>query len=153
MSINKSNSFVFSIGVLLLGSLSISPSILAKPPTLPEADKDLSQNSSALIPGVYYRRSYISIHQYGERICYTGGNINASTIASVEEDSEQSGIYRINGFDAEAKLFQVDANTLFFGGAEYERIQDVGSFEEIGSDVQTCLSSQEPYFSQEFFDN
>lgn len=59
----------------------------------------------------------------------------------------------INGFDIEAKLFQVDANTLFFGGAEYERIQDVGSFEDVRSDVQTCLSSQEPFFNQEFFDN
>lgn len=149
---NRFNSSVFSVGALLLCGMSIYPNALAQSTTLSESDGVSEQNSSStLLSGVYYRRSYIGIYQYGERICYTGGNNRGVTTASVEEDSEKTGIYRINGFDAGTGLFQVDSDTLHFGGAEYERIEEARSFEDLSPRVQACLSSQEPYLNQESF--
>lgn len=83
---------MLSLGTLIVNGVCIAPNALAQSETLFERGEALGQNNSTLIPGVYYRRSYISIHQYGDRICYTGGNIRSSTVASVEADPEQSGV-------------------------------------------------------------
>ncbi|MEO1385376.1 MAG: PPC domain-containing protein [Bacteroidota bacterium] len=112
-----------------------------------------NQSDSALLPGIYYKSSYIGIYQHGERICYTGSNIRGSTTASVEENPNRLGIYQVNGFDSDTELSQIDDDTLWFGGAEYERIEEAISFDALGPGLQACLSSDEPYFDQENYEN
>lgn len=107
-----------------------------------------------LQPGTYARGSYyISIHQYGDRLCYLGGSIDAVTTASLIENPDQPGTYLINRFDTGATLSQATADTLVFAGGDFEKIGEANSLEQLGPELQACLTSAEPYFEQETFDN
>ena len=151
MNNNRINFLALGVRTIVLGSMSICSIALVQSAALSEMDELLVQDSFALLPGLYYRRSYIGIYQYGNRICYTGGNHHGVTTASVDEDPEKPGVYRVNGFGADTDLYQIDSDNLWFGGAEYERVGESRSFEELGPKVQACLSSQEPYLNQESF--
>ncbi|EDX82922.1 hypothetical protein S7335_519 [Synechococcus sp. PCC 7335] len=103
-----------------------------------------------LIPAAYYRGAYVSVFEHNGQFCYVGFSRNGQLIASISEDSEQPNIYRFDDPDhRDTRIFQVDATTLSYGGGEYERVNDVQPFSQVGSNIQACLTSEVPYFEAE----
>ena len=109
-----------------------------------------SATTSTLRPGAYYRGGYVSIYEHNGQFCYSGFSRNGTLTASITEDPEQPNTYLFDGAeDSRARIFQVDANTLSYGGGEYEKINDAQPFNQLGDAMQTCLTSAEPYYESE----
>ena len=100
-----------------------------------------------LRPGAYHSGGYINIYEYNGQFCFAGFSRNGSQTASISEDSEQPNTYLFDvDSDSSLRIFQVDANTLHYGGAEYERYSDAQLFNQLSSEAQICLTSVEPYY-------
>lgn len=109
-----------------------------------------SVSTPRLRSGAYYRGAYVSVYEHNGQFCYSGFSRNGSLVASISEDPSQPNTYL---FDQDSgrgtRVFQVDANTLSYGGSEYERINDTLPFDQLGPDMQTCLTSVDPYYESE----
>lgn len=155
---NNSKKLIYSSLVCAIFSLPISYMPMAKSLELlisqHRTPKTLKQVSSPLLPGTYYRGSgYIGIHQLEDRFCYTGYNARGGVTASLSEVANQPGVYVISGFESDTTLSQSSRDILTFGVTEYERIEEAVPLEQTSAEVQSCLTSTEPYFYQEDFNN
>ena len=105
----------------------------------------------SLRAGSYYRGGgYVSIYEHSGQFCYSGFSRNGTLVASISEDPNQPDTYLFDvSGGRRVNIFQVDADTLSYGNSEYEWINDTLPFDQLGTDMQACLTSVEPYYESE----
>jgi len=114
--------------------------------------QDVGNNAiPSLRAGAYYRGGgYVSIYEHNGQFCYSGFSRNGTLVASISEDPTRSGTYLFDTpIDNNPRIFQVNDTTLSYGGGEYEIINDTLPFSQLGLEMQTCLTSEEPYYEFE----